>query len=309
MSSYIFDFGANRGQNLKYFLSKADKVVAIEAIPELCTEISKNFRAEILNGNLTIINAFASNFGDGKTKFFVNKLNPELSTFQKHKAIHNHSEYFVQNVKASDLINSLVKNEDSIEYIKIDLEGADYMVLEDIFQHNITPKFISAEIHHENTAQIIINNDNYCSFYISQAGKTYGIFEPKLFKFFRKLFRIKKNSKEFLSTSSGPFGLDILGKWSDKKKIKRIVKLSGLGAKDLHGSKTIMRYRKTLPITIFVFYWQASLRKISIQVLKKLMNPDLYRQIRRKYLKYSEKLPSSKREKSIKSEFSNYSKK
>ncbi len=31
----IFDLGANRGQNLKYYLYSAKKVVAVEANPEL----------------------------------------------------------------------------------------------------------------------------------------------------------------------------------------------------------------------------------------------------------------------------------
>ena len=39
----IYDFGANKGQNLKYYLSKKCKVVAIEANPELCLQIQKKF--------------------------------------------------------------------------------------------------------------------------------------------------------------------------------------------------------------------------------------------------------------------------
>ena len=48
--NYIFDFGANKGQNLSYFLSRADRVVAIEAVPEFCRGIETRFAKEILAG-------------------------------------------------------------------------------------------------------------------------------------------------------------------------------------------------------------------------------------------------------------------
>ena len=40
----IFDIGANQGQNLNYFLDKADVVVAFEANPDLVLNIKKKFK-------------------------------------------------------------------------------------------------------------------------------------------------------------------------------------------------------------------------------------------------------------------------
>ena len=39
----IFDIGANKGQNLNYFLQKADLVIAIEADTNLVNQIKSKF--------------------------------------------------------------------------------------------------------------------------------------------------------------------------------------------------------------------------------------------------------------------------
>ena len=44
MSKVIFDFGAHKGQNIIYFLDRADYVVCVEANPTLYKNIKKNFR-------------------------------------------------------------------------------------------------------------------------------------------------------------------------------------------------------------------------------------------------------------------------
>jgi len=44
----IYDFGANRGDNIPYYLMKSDRVVAIEANPVLCNIIRERFSDEIM---------------------------------------------------------------------------------------------------------------------------------------------------------------------------------------------------------------------------------------------------------------------
>ena len=43
----IFDIGSNNGDDILYYLHKADLVVAVEANPKLCKLISKRFNKEI----------------------------------------------------------------------------------------------------------------------------------------------------------------------------------------------------------------------------------------------------------------------
>ena len=55
MFENIYDFGANRGQNLKYFLNYTENVIAVEPIPELFEEISNGFKEEIISKKLNEI--------------------------------------------------------------------------------------------------------------------------------------------------------------------------------------------------------------------------------------------------------------
>ena len=55
-SKSIYDLGANKGDDIPYYLQKADKVVAVEANPVLCDEIRNRFDAYIKNGKLFLEN-------------------------------------------------------------------------------------------------------------------------------------------------------------------------------------------------------------------------------------------------------------
>ena len=44
MKKIIYDFGANNGDNIEYYLLKSDLVIAVEANPELCDFIKKNLK-------------------------------------------------------------------------------------------------------------------------------------------------------------------------------------------------------------------------------------------------------------------------
>ena len=52
----ILDFGCNIGQNLYYFLLKADIVVGVEANTKLFNELKKKFKKEIETGKLYLEN-------------------------------------------------------------------------------------------------------------------------------------------------------------------------------------------------------------------------------------------------------------
>lgn len=62
----IIDFGANKGQNINYYLLKADIVVCVEANPKLVKEIQKNFSNHIRNKKLFIENVVV--VGEKKAK-------------------------------------------------------------------------------------------------------------------------------------------------------------------------------------------------------------------------------------------------
>jgi hypothetical protein len=56
MPTIIYDFGANNGDDIPYYLMKSDLVIAVEAIPALCQLIEERFHLEIQSGRLVIEN-------------------------------------------------------------------------------------------------------------------------------------------------------------------------------------------------------------------------------------------------------------
>ena len=51
----IYDFGSNNGDDIPYYLKKAEKVIAVEANPLLCKRIQDRFATEMLAGKLAVV--------------------------------------------------------------------------------------------------------------------------------------------------------------------------------------------------------------------------------------------------------------
>ena len=67
----IFDIGCNEGQNIEYFLNKADYVVGIEANPFLINNIRKKFKKDLRKKKLFLENIALSE--KNTNLFFINK--------------------------------------------------------------------------------------------------------------------------------------------------------------------------------------------------------------------------------------------
>ena len=50
----IYDFGSHNGDDITYYLKKAERVVAVEADPELASAIRRRFASEVEAGRLLI---------------------------------------------------------------------------------------------------------------------------------------------------------------------------------------------------------------------------------------------------------------
>ena len=85
----IFDIGCNEGQNLQYFLKKADYVVGIEANPILINNIKNKFQRQIFSKKLFLENIALSD-KNSTTSFYVNKKKNYLSQLEKPKKIFNY---------------------------------------------------------------------------------------------------------------------------------------------------------------------------------------------------------------------------
>ena len=137
----IFDIGLHHGDDTAYYLYKGYRVVAIEANPVLARACEKRFESEIKAGRLEILNV---GIGPAHGEF----------TFWIHRT-HDYWSSFIRNPKWDDSdcspvsircipFSDLLVRYGSPYYLKVDIEGADPLVL-DALQSNDLPKYVSFE--------------------------------------------------------------------------------------------------------------------------------------------------------------------
>ena len=234
----IFDIGANKGQNLSYYLDKADIVVAIEPNTNLVKQIKSDFKEFIDNEKLLVENiALTDDESVKNIDFYISKEKDILSTLFPDDT----SKFYKQEVRcerASLLINKYLKNYNisQIEYIKIDIEGADKLVLNDLLKNNILSENLSVECHEPEVLELLLNSQ-YKSFKFVEGGDLT----------FKKNIEVinKFNQKKIINFdihSSGPYCDDIPGDYYDKNSILTYFLNNGLGWKDIHCSLKEKKY-------------------------------------------------------------------
>jgi FkbM family methyltransferase len=146
MEKMIFDIGFHNGTDTKNYLEKGFKVIAVEANEDLCNEGSKMFAQAIEGGRLIILNRAFADHGHGEIPFFVHT-NLDWSTADPDKA------EYLEIEKTSKMIKT-ISYHDLIAvfgmpyYIKCDIEGYDYKLIEQICESDrkIKPEYISFEL-------------------------------------------------------------------------------------------------------------------------------------------------------------------
>jgi len=239
----IFDFGGNNGQNLNYFLEKAEIVVCVEANTILTEKIKKKFERHVKNNSLFIENVCLSEI-DGVKDFYISKQNDVLSTLKPLQNKENYQRITIPSMTPSNIIkkytNKLLVNE--IEYIKIDVEGYDYIILDDLFKNNIYPKYISAEVEDSMVINLILNSP-YKSFKFLE-GTEIGNNIKKIEFLNHKQESVKI---DFVQQSSGPYGDDIPGKYYTRDSVINYFLNNGLGWKDICCSLELKDYDEKIP--------------------------------------------------------------
>ena len=122
----VIDVGANMGQYTDFFLNKlksTGKIYSIELFPDTCNSLKQKY---VNNNNVKVLN-YAISDVDGKLPFYSGN----------HHCLHNilgHDVNFRDTKLSGEIesmrIDSLFANEEKIDLIKIDVEGAELLVLE-----------------------------------------------------------------------------------------------------------------------------------------------------------------------------------
>ena len=149
VANLIYDLGSHNGQDSEFYLKKGFTVVAVEANPALCDVLKLRFSREIAEGRYILIEK-AGGERFGKVKFFVNtersiwgttEYNPRYKGRSSAKGSPNWTETVVPSIPFSWLTDQFGVP----YYLKIDIEGADGLCLEDLMREEDRPNFISIE--------------------------------------------------------------------------------------------------------------------------------------------------------------------
>jgi len=229
----IYDFGANNGDDVPYYLKKADIVIAVEANPLLVAQIRERFSKELNAGRLIVENcALTTEPRSSGVTFYLHKSNHVRSQFPRpaDSVLDDYEEIVVPSENVVDLI----KTYGEPFYIKIDVEHYDQNILEHLFLHDIRPPFISAESHSIEVFSLFVALGKYKSFNLVDG-------ETVATKYRNHI--IKTDDREeiysFPHHSAGPFGTDIHGPWMTANNFFRLLAFEQLGWKDVHATTMI----------------------------------------------------------------------
>ena len=143
----IYDLGAHNGQDSEFYLKKGFAVVAVEANPTLCDSLRQRFSREIAEGRFVLVEkAVGERFG--KVAFFVNERSiwgtTEYNPRYKERSSARGSAW--NKIVVPSIPFSWLTDQFGVPYyLKIDIEGADVLCLEDLMNEEDRPNFISIE--------------------------------------------------------------------------------------------------------------------------------------------------------------------
>lgn len=229
--SVIFDLGANNGDDVAYYLKKADLVVAVEANPQLCQLISTRFAGAISAGQLIVENAVLTvDASRASALFHLHRTNHVLSQFPAPAATEAH--LFEAVTLPALPVAELLRRHGTPHYAKLDLENYDAPVLRALFEAGVFPDYLSAEAHRIDVLQLMVMAGGYKAFKLVDG--------QSVAKRFGEHFIMTPFGRElhaFPHHSAGPYGNDIPGIWMTAEYLLRLLQVVGLGWKDIHASR------------------------------------------------------------------------
>lgn len=138
----VFDIGLHNGDDAAYYLHLGYRVIGVEANPVLASQCEQRFGPEIAQGRMTVVSAGVMR-QPGEFTFYQSLKEPAWSTFEAglNRKPGEWREVKVSCITAADLIARFGVP----HFIKVDIEGADFQVLETLTPP-AAPAYISLEI-------------------------------------------------------------------------------------------------------------------------------------------------------------------
>ncbi|WP_431268739.1 FkbM family methyltransferase [Dankookia sp. P2] len=140
----VFDFGLHRGEDTEFYLRKGFRVVALEARPDFCAEVSARFAAEVEAGRLTVVPCALYPRGGETVSFWVNPVKDDWNSVSRDFAAkegHAVTEIRVPTVTLGQLFDRFGVP----RYLKCDIEGMDEDCARQLLEDGRRPDFVSME--------------------------------------------------------------------------------------------------------------------------------------------------------------------
>lgn len=229
----IFDFGANQGQNIDYYLMKCDELICVEANPEMVKKIENKYWLQIQQKRLFVENCVlgSDNEHNKLVDFFIHKQNPLLSQKEKPTVPALFKKVKIRAKSLASLLDGYLTDNKTCIYMKFDLEGFDLMAIEMLFNYGLYPENISFEAHRKSVVDFVTNSGKYFG---------YKLIDGHDISLLQNLnISTKRGDKKltFNGHSAGPFGRDLPGPYFSKKAIDFKLRLVGFGWKDIHATR------------------------------------------------------------------------
>ncbi|MBU2582869.1 MAG: FkbM family methyltransferase [Alphaproteobacteria bacterium] len=201
----IYDLGFCDGADTAWYLSKGFRVVAVEADPRLADQGKERFHDSIRSGRLTLLNVGVA-ASKGTLPFYVNESNAHWSSFDTAYGCRGGTPFHVIEV-ATVTIDDLLRRYGCPYYMKIDIEGVDRIVLQQMRDVSCRPTHISVEEFGVATLDAIAEIGYTKARVVPQKHRRTG-FLPIIWREGRYVPR-----KKFDGNCSGPFGRDLRLPW------------------------------------------------------------------------------------------------
>jgi FkbM family methyltransferase len=219
----IFDVGLHKGEDAAFYLKKGFRVVAFEADPELAAQCRVDFRDSIADRRLQIVEgAIAPKAAGKRITFYKNLKKSEWGTIDP-KWVERNERLGTRSVKIEvdrvDLAQAF-RNHGIPFYLKIDIEGADRVVLDELCLLEDRPRYISMEAAKVDFSQLegeleLLRRLGYTKFMPVQQASIPG----------RSISAATLQGQPlrhvFAVGSSGPFAEDLSGRWLDQDECLR----------------------------------------------------------------------------------------
>jgi FkbM family methyltransferase len=141
-SKLIYDVGMNKGEDTAYYLHCGYRVVAVEANPLLLDQAKRRFEKELEAGLLTVLNVGVTEH-EGQFPFWVCETYSEWSSFDRSIASRDGCPHHAITIPCRSF-GSILAEFGVPYYLKIDIEGNDYLCLSDLDAGDL-PEYVSVE--------------------------------------------------------------------------------------------------------------------------------------------------------------------